>query len=141
MAVAVVKLLLPSKTLYSDSAKSSSQYSMDSYFWRTPISFVSTRLWRGSLKLFGVVVGEEKRNLPDNSTVKTGKLITESETSSPNLQTKNNPLPWDLTAFVISKLITQSGSGLLRQKFPSLKIKPLDENLHRSFSSIDQLSV
>jgi hypothetical protein len=46
-------------------------------------------LWRGSLELFGVVV-EEKRNLPDSPTVKTGKLITESETGSPNLQTKNN---------------------------------------------------
>jgi hypothetical protein len=42
------------------------------------------------LELFGVVVEEEKRNLPDSSIVKTGKLITESETGSPNLQTKNN---------------------------------------------------
>jgi hypothetical protein len=47
-----------------------------------------TRLWRGSLELFGVVVVEEKRNLPDGSTVKTGKLITESETGSPNLTNK-----------------------------------------------------
>jgi hypothetical protein len=96
---------------------------MDSYLRRTPISFLSTSLWRGSLELFGVVVVEEKRNLPDGSTVKTGKLITESETGSPNLQTKNNSQTVGSDSVVISKLITQSGSCLLRQEVHELENK------------------
>jgi hypothetical protein len=91
---------------------------MDSYLRRTPISFLSTSLWRGSLELFGVVVVEEKRNLPDGSTVKTGKLITESETGSPNLQTKNNSQTvgsdsvCDFEAYyAIGKLSPEAGSS------------------------------
>lgn len=117
MAVAVVKLLLPSKRLYSDSAKSSSQCLRDNYLWRTPISFVSTRPWRGSLELFATVF-VEKRNLLDSSTVKTRKLITESETGSPDLQIKKNSQAvgsdsvCDFEAYyAIGKLSPEAGSS------------------------------
>jgi hypothetical protein len=110
MAGAVAKLLLPSKRLYSDSAKSSSQCSMDSYLCRTPISFVLTRLWRGSLELFGVVEEEEKRNLPDSSIVKQENLSLKVRLAHRIYKQKITHRPWDLTAFVISKLITQSGT-------------------------------